>query len=37
MKKSPVLFSLIVLLPFLWGCDQWGVGLPEHVIAQVNE
>jgi len=37
MKKSPARFILIVLLPFLWGCDQWGVGLPEHVIAQVNE
>ena len=22
---------------FLWGCGQWGVGLPEHIIAQVNE
>jgi len=36
MKKSPALFILIVLLSFLWGCDQWGVGLPERVIAQVN-
>ncbi len=37
MKKSPVLFFLIVLLFFLSGCDRWGAGLPEHVIAQVNE
>jgi len=37
MKKSPALFILIVLLPFLWGCDRWGGGLPEKVIAQVNE
>ncbi len=37
MKKSPALFSLIVLLSFLWGCDQWGAGLPDDVIAQVNE
>jgi parvulin-like peptidyl-prolyl isomerase len=37
MRKSPVLFILIVLLSFLWGCDRWGGGLPETVIAQVNE
>jgi len=37
MKKSPPLFILIVLLSFLWGCDQWGTGLSEKVIAQVNE
>ena len=37
MKKFPALFILIILLFFLWGCDQWGVGLPEQVIAQVNE
>jgi len=37
MKKLPALFILIVLLSFLWGCDRWGVGLPEQVIAQVNE
>ncbi len=37
MKKSPALFFSIVLLSFLSGCDQWGVGLPENVIAQVNE
>lgn len=37
MKKFPFLFILAVLLPFLSGCDRWGVGLPEQVIAQVNE
>ena len=37
MKKLPALFILIVFLSFLWGCDRWGVGLPEQVIAQVNE
>ncbi len=37
MKKSPTLLVLTILLFFLWGCDQWGVGLPEHIIAQVNE
>jgi peptidyl-prolyl cis-trans isomerase C len=37
MNKSPPLLILIILLSFLWGCGQWGVGLPEHIIAQVNE
>jgi peptidyl-prolyl cis-trans isomerase C len=37
MKKSPTLLILTLLLFFLWGCGQWGVGLPEHIIAQVNE
>ena len=37
MKKSPALFFSIILLSFLSGCDRWGVGLPENVIAQVNE
>ncbi len=37
MKKSPALFFSIVFLSFLSGCDRWGTGLPEHVIAQVNE
>jgi parvulin-like peptidyl-prolyl isomerase len=37
MKKPASLLILIFFLFFLWGCDQWGVGLPEHIIAQVNE
>ena len=37
MKKPLSLLILILLLFFLWGCGQWGVGLPEHMIAQVNE
>jgi peptidyl-prolyl cis-trans isomerase C len=37
MKTSPALVILATLLLFLWGCDQWGVGLPEHIVAQVNE
>ena len=28
---------LTLFFSFLWGCGQWGVGLPEHIIAQVNE
>jgi parvulin-like peptidyl-prolyl isomerase len=37
MKTSSALLILSTLLFFLWGCDQWGVGLPEHIIAQVNK
>jgi len=37
MKKPPPLLVLTLLLFLLWGCGQWGVGLPEHIIAQVNE
>ncbi len=37
MKKSPALFFSIIFLSFLSGCDRWGVGLPENIIAQVNE
>jgi parvulin-like peptidyl-prolyl isomerase len=36
MKKSSTLLILIVLFFFLWGCDLWETGLPEHIIAQVN-
>ena len=36
MKKSLTLLLSAVLLSFLWGCGQWGAGLPEHVIAQIN-
>jgi parvulin-like peptidyl-prolyl isomerase len=37
MKKSPVLLILAFLLSSLGGCNPWGTGLPEHIIAQVNE
>jgi parvulin-like peptidyl-prolyl isomerase len=37
MKKSPLLLTFILSLFFLWGCGQWGVGLPEQIIAQINE
>ncbi len=36
MKKSLTLLLSAILLSFLWGCGQWGAGLPEHVIAQIN-
>ncbi len=34
MKRSPALLILGIL--FLAGCDPWGAGLPDHLIAQVN-
>jgi len=30
-------FTLLVLFFFVWGCGQWGGGLPENVLARVNE
>ena len=36
MKQSPPLLLLGLLLSFLGGCNPWGAGLPEHIIAQVN-
>jgi parvulin-like peptidyl-prolyl isomerase len=37
MKKLFVRLILIVLFFLLSGCDLWEAGLPEHIIAQVNE
>jgi len=37
MKKSFTLLLILTLLFILWGCGQWGVGLPNHIIVQVNE
>ena len=37
MKQSPTLLILGLLLSFLGGCNPWGAGLPERIIAQVNE
>jgi peptidyl-prolyl cis-trans isomerase C len=37
MKKRYFLPLLPIILFVLWGCDQWGGGLPDHIIAQVNE
>jgi peptidyl-prolyl cis-trans isomerase C len=31
------LFSLIGIFFFVWGCGQWGGGLPEDVLARVNQ
>ncbi len=38
--KTCKIKSLFILLPsffFLWGCGQWGQGLPEHVLARFNQ
>ncbi len=37
MKKFSALLILTLLLFFPCGCDLWETGLPEHIIAQVNE
>ena len=37
MKRYFPLLSLPFVFFFLWGCGQWGEGLPEHVLAQVNQ
>jgi peptidyl-prolyl cis-trans isomerase C len=37
MMRSPNLLITGLLLFFLGGCDPRGAGLPEHIIAQVNE
>jgi len=37
MKKFPALLILSILVFFLWGCGQRDAGLPENVIAQVND
>jgi parvulin-like peptidyl-prolyl isomerase len=37
MKKPSALLILVFLLSFLGGCHPWGTGLPEHIVAQVNE
>jgi parvulin-like peptidyl-prolyl isomerase len=37
MKRSFFLLILGFLSFFLGGCNPWGAGLPEHIIAQVNE
>jgi peptidyl-prolyl cis-trans isomerase C len=37
MKRPQPLLPFISILFFLWGCSQGGMGLPERIIAQVNE
>lgn len=37
MKRPLFLFPFVFFLLFLWDCNLWDRGLPEHIIAQVNE
>jgi parvulin-like peptidyl-prolyl isomerase len=37
MRRPPALVISVLLLSFLGGCNPLGTGLPEHIIAQVNE
>lgn len=37
MKRSFALLTLGLVASFLAGCNPWGAGLPDHIIAQVNE
>lgn len=37
MKTPPALLILVFFLSFLEGCNPGGTGLPEHIVAQVNE
>jgi peptidyl-prolyl cis-trans isomerase C len=36
MKKDALLTLLLILSFALWGCGEWGGGLPDHILAQVN-
>lgn len=35
--KVQSFFTLLFLFFFVWGCGQWGGGLPENVLARVNQ
>ncbi len=37
MKRYVSLLTLPMVFFFLSGCDQWGGGLPENILAQVNQ
>jgi peptidyl-prolyl cis-trans isomerase C len=37
MKKNGLLTFLLILSFALWGCGEWGGGLPDHILAQVND
>jgi peptidyl-prolyl cis-trans isomerase C len=37
MKKRYSLFTLPMIFFSLWACGQWGGGLPEHVLARVDQ
>ena len=37
MMKYLIAIAFPIFFLSLWGCDQWGGGLPDHVLAQVNQ
>ena len=37
MKNRTSFLILFIIVFLLWGCGQWGEGLPEHVLARVNQ
>lgn len=37
MKGCLVFFALSLFAPFLEGCNQWGMGFPNGMVAQVND
>ena len=37
MKRHHLLFLLLMFLTAFDGCGEWGGGLPDHILAQVNE
>jgi peptidyl-prolyl cis-trans isomerase C len=37
VMRRTFLTILPILFFALWGCEQWGGGLPDHILAQVNE
>jgi peptidyl-prolyl cis-trans isomerase C len=37
-KMRRIFLAILQILFFAsWGCEQWGGGLPDHILAQVNE
>ena len=36
-KKSPLYMNFLLLFLGLWGCNPWGGGLPDHILALVNQ
>ena len=37
MKRHHALLLLVMFLIAFDGCGEWGRGLPDHILAQVNE
>ena len=37
MKRHDALFLTLIFLIAFNGCAEWGSGLPDHILAQVNE